>query len=126
MTEGKLGVLAVLNRNAKHALEERQQLPLRWRHDRSRDLRLLPENLPVVLLRRPHAVQLRLPRPALAAREKLTKGRVQFTHSTGEDRVRALERRDLRSAQKQRIALLDRQVVYVGSAREIERGQRIG
>src|ERR1700732_3046242 len=82
MTEGKLGVLAVLNRNAKHALEERQQVPLRWRHDRSRDLRLLPENLPVVLLRRPHAVQLRPPRP----------GRARETHQ-GARTIHALDGR---------------------------------
>src|SRR6266481_1541638 len=100
-------MLAVLHRNPKHGLEKRYQLPLRRRHDRCGDLWLLPENLPVGLLRRPHAIELRLSRPALAAPEKLTEGRIQLAHAAVKGGVRSRECRDLRLGQKQRIALLD-------------------
>src|SRR5712671_3250154 len=76
MTERELGILAVFHWHAKHTLEYRHQLTLRWRHDLGRDLRLLPETLPVALLRRPNAVQLCLSRFALTASQEFAERHV--------------------------------------------------
>src|SRR4029079_19797198 len=56
----------------EHRLEEGNQLALRRSDDRVCDLRLLPEDLPVRLLRRLHAVQLRLSRPTMNRREDMS------------------------------------------------------
>src|SRR6266550_2700853 len=72
----KLGALAVPARYGEHRLENRHQLPLRRRHNRAGDLRLLPENLPVRLLGRLYTIQFRLSCVTLAAREKVAQWHV--------------------------------------------------
>src|SRR6476620_8537958 len=57
-SELPLAVLAILLRNGDDALEQGQQFLLGRRDDGVGDLGLTPEDLPVFLLRRLHAVEL--------------------------------------------------------------------
>jgi len=75
-TELILTLLPLLLGDGEHRLEQGDQLALRRRHDRVRDLRLLPEDLPVPFLSRLHAVELRLPRAAMTRRKELSQRNV--------------------------------------------------
>src|SRR5215471_21556219 len=61
--------LPLLLSGAQEVLHDWNELALHRRDDRIRDLRLLPEDLPVLLLSRLYAVELRLPCPAVALRQ---------------------------------------------------------
>src|SRR5450759_3990965 len=100
ISERKLTVLALFHRNAEHRLEDRHQLALRWGDDRSRNLRLLPENLPVRFLRGLRAIELGLAGAALTARQQFSERDVKVTNTRGIRGIRALECRDLRHAQE--------------------------
>src|SRR4051812_26470014 len=76
VTELPLAVLPVLHRRGQHRLEHWNQVTLRGIHDFRGDLRLCPENLPVLLVRRRRAVDGSLARIALARGELRTQRRV--------------------------------------------------
>ena len=90
---------------ADHPPQHREQLLLRRRDDRVRDLGLLPEDPPVRLLRPRRAVHLGLARRAVPARRDIRRARIDAAHPLREDRVRPLQRGHLRTAEEQRVRL---------------------
>src|ERR1700694_5629030 len=98
-------MFAFLLRNADHAAEHRHQPALRWCDERVGDLRLLPEDLPVRLLGRLCAVQLRLAHATARPREELAEWYVHRAHASRIHRVGTTESRDLRRTEEERVAL---------------------